>query len=470
MERAWLKLVAVACLSALGCATAGSSGPGPALSTQKEGLAPRARELRALVEPLLADEWVHSLAVGVIDGAARGVERFGSEAGEGPTLYEVGSISKLFTAVTLAVLVERGLVRLDEPLSHLLPGAPEAITLEGLATHTSGLPALPGNLTPADPSNPYADYTEADLSHALAEFAKNGVGRRRFEYSNFGFGVLGHALARRMDSPYALLVKRELLEPLAMNATTVSLGADANAVLVQGHDADGNAVGAWDFAALAPAGGWRSSIDDMLRFLHANIELRDDSLGRALRATHLIGRAIPGEPRTALGWLATDEGWLWHNGETAGAHAFIAFSPESKRGVVILADTATRVIDELGMAIMRVLHNREPAFAVPRTVVLSRQQLERLVGRYVFAPGLEIVLERRGSALYATLSHQGALRLYPESVRRLSYRAVDARVEILTDVEGRACGLQLHQAGTTSTAKRADYPEAGSDGGSGSCR
>jgi CubicO group peptidase (beta-lactamase class C family) len=359
----------------------------------------------------------------------------------------------VLTATTLAVLADAEIVGLRDPIARCLPGLPD-ITFYDLATHTSGLPSLPPNLGAVDLRDPYASYTEAQLRAALASLAPTRSSERRFAYSNFGFGVLGHALGLCAGSPYESVVRERVLAPLGMNDTTLALAPESRARIVQGHDADGTPMGPWSFGVLAGAGGWRSTLDDMVRFLTANADPTASPIGDALHITQALARPDSAGPRIGLAWMGTDEGWLWHNGQTAGSHGFIAFSPITKRGVVILSDTATEVVDRLGMAIMRVMHGRDAAFNVPETVALASSDIDRLVGRYVFAPDVEITIEHRDGALYGTLTGQAPLKLYPSTATDLYYRAVDAKVEIVLDEDGRVSGLRLHQGGAISPATK----------------
>ena len=159
------------------------------------------------------------------------------------TVFEIGSITKVFTAIVLADMVERDEARLDAPVRELL--GPDAslpsrdgieITPLHLATHSSGLPRLPDNLDPADLANPYADYTEADLMDFLSSHDLTRRVGESVEYSNLGAGLLGHALAVRAGADYETLVTGRVLDPLGMTDTAVALSPSARGRLATGHD------------------------------------------------------------------------------------------------------------------------------------------------------------------------------------------------------------------------------------------
>src|SRR5262249_36772423 len=145
------------------------------------------------------------------------------------SLFEIGSITKGFTGLLLADMVRKGEVSLDDPASkYARPGAKlplrggKEITLRDLVTHTSGLPRLPPKFAPANPRNPYADFTEDKLYEALAATEIRGT-LNHYEYSNFGFMWLSELLARRLGKPYDAALKERVLDPLGMSETAIIL-------------------------------------------------------------------------------------------------------------------------------------------------------------------------------------------------------------------------------------------------------
>lgn len=191
-----------------------------------------------LVRRVDIDKQAAGLVVGVIDRTGRRVIAHGvsdlktRRPVDGQTLFEIGSVTKAFTGLLLADMVERGEVKLDDPVvKYLPPGAvvPErngkAITLLDLATHTSGLPRLPDNMPSADPRNPYADYTEAQLDSFLKGHGLTRDIGATYEYSNLGVGLLGRALARRGDGDYETVLRQRVLKPLGLTSTAITLTA-----------------------------------------------------------------------------------------------------------------------------------------------------------------------------------------------------------------------------------------------------
>lgn len=280
----------------------------------------------------------------------------------GGTLFEIGSISKAFTGILLAEMVERGEVRLEDPVQGLLPKGVvvparngKQIRLVDLATHSSGLPRMPDNFAPADAANPYADYTPERLYEFLRSYELTRDIGETVEYSNLGAGLLGHALSLRAGTSYEALVTERILAPLGMTSTRVVLRPEDRKRLAPGHSAGGQAVGNWDLAVLAGAGALRSSVDDMLTFLAANLQPPDTTLGRAIRAAHVPRVAMNESSKVGLLWhvhtTRFGRTYTWHNGGTAGYRTYAGFDLDRRIGVVVLSNRSNSV-DRIGMHLL----------------------------------------------------------------------------------------------------------------------
>ena len=217
-----------------------------------------------------ADSGKHGsgIVVGLLD--ARGTRRIVAVGVDGSQVFEIGSITKAFTASLLADMAARGEVRLDDPVAKYLPPSAHVpsrngkqITLVDLATQSSGLPRLPTNLAPRNPANPYADYSVEQLYAFLSGYELPRDVGATYEYSNLGMGLLGHALALKAGTSYENLVNRRLLTPLGMRETAITLSPALRARLAPGHDGEGNVVPNWDLPTLAGAGAVRSTAFDM---------------------------------------------------------------------------------------------------------------------------------------------------------------------------------------------------------------
>jgi CubicO group peptidase (beta-lactamase class C family) len=308
------------------------------------------------------------LVVGLVDEKGRTVVGYGRRGGEdghapdGDTVFEIGSVTKVFTSTLLSDAVRRGKLALDDPARKLLPegvrlpskGGKE-ITLAHLATHTSGLPRMPDNLEPADPANPYADYTVQRMYEFLSAHELRREPGAVAEYSNLGAGLLGHVLALAAGSSYESLVRERITGPLGMKDTAITLTPAMRERLARGHDASLRPAASWDIPTLAGAGALRSTANDMLTFLAANLGLVESGISVALEATHVPREKLdPGGMQIGLGWIVRtehDRTIHWHNGGTGGYHAFVGFDRAHGTGVVVLSNAANS-IDDIGLHLL----------------------------------------------------------------------------------------------------------------------
>jgi hypothetical protein len=214
---------------------------------------------------------------------------------------------------------------------------------------------MPSNFAPADPSNPYADYSAERLYEFLRGHTLTRDIGERAEYSNIGAGLLGHALSRRAGTSYEALVTDRILQPLGMTNTRVVLRSEDRARLAQGHSASGTPVPNWDLDALAGAGALRSNADDMLTFLAANINPPENRVGRAIRSAQTPRATFNETMRVGLLWLTQTTRFgrtvVWHNGGTAGYRTYIGFDPERRIGVVVLSNRSNGV-DRIGQHLL----------------------------------------------------------------------------------------------------------------------
>mgnify|MGYP006272197989 FL=1 len=330
---------------------------------------------------MLTDGHPGGVVIGIVANGERTARGYGAVDSSGTTpteetIFEIGSVTKTFTGLLLADAVERGHVRAEDSLRAFLPDSvalastAAPITLAHLATHRSGLPRLPSNLTAsalANPKDPYANYHTHDLYACLDGYRPPHPPDTAYAYSNLGMGLLDHALARRADTSYAALVRDRIAAPLGLPDTRIRLTPAQQARFAQGHDASGRPTPPWHFPTLAGAGALRSTASDLLTYLSAHLAASDtSSLGRALqRATALHGATD--RPRTTLGYgwhRSTRNGQtvVWHNGGTGGFGSFVAFNQATRQGVVILAGAAIAAdVTKAGFELMDRLRARTSA-------------------------------------------------------------------------------------------------------------
>jgi len=273
------------------------------------------------------------------------------------TIFEIGSVTKVFTALLLADMVERGHLTVKDPIEKYLPKGiriptrkGRSINLAHLATHTSGLPRLSDNMGSVNLNNPYADYTVQEMYEFLSNYQLPRDIGEKYEYSNYGMGLLGHLLARHSGLTYEQLVRQRTTTKLGMSDTSITLTPEMQKRLATGHRAD-TKVANWDFLSLAGAGALRSTARDMLTFLAANISLQDSPLRQAMHRTHKPRCQAGGENlQIGLAWhvlIDSERQIHWHNGGTGGYFSFIGFEKATQTGIVVLTNSQQSV-DDIG--------------------------------------------------------------------------------------------------------------------------
>lgn len=448
---------------------------------------PKDDEIRKiLVERLGALSDRVGIVVGVIDPDGRRVIAHGAFAHDdqrrvdGDTVFEIGSASKVFTSLLLASMVQDKQdkkVSLDDPVSKHLPSGvvmPErgrAITLEDLARHRSGLPRLPDNLEQnLDPQNPYAHYTVQQLYDFLSNYRLTRTVDSQFEYSNLGAGLLGHVLALAGGKDYETLIRSRICAPLGMKSTAITLSPNMKARLAPGHDNRYERASNWDIPTLAGAGAIRSTANDMLSFLAAQLGYAKSDLDPAIALTRAARKPADGEMEIGLGWMIRkthDSEVIWHNGGTGGYRSFAGFDLKARTGVVVLTNVSTLAgVDDLGFHLLDrrspLLPADSPLIQPPKghkEIALDVETLDLYVGRYQLVPNIFVTVSRKGGQLFAEITGQPALEIYPESKGVFFYKAVDAQITFRTDQSGRGTGLTIHQLGASQSAKRVEGPD-----------
>ena len=371
------------------------------------------------------------------------------------SVYEIGSITKAFTGVLLAQMALHGDVQLDDPIERYLPDVAipsrgREITLRDLATHTSGLPRLPDNLTPADSSNPYADYTVEQLHAFLGSHTLRRLVGAEYEYSNLGMGLLGYILARRAGMSYEDLLRERILDPLGMTNTAIALTPDMTAHLVRGHS-NGREVSNWDIPTLAGAGGLRSTAADMVTFVQANIGLIETPLRGAMDRSHVDEPGVVGP--VGLGWHVSQEHdvrVVWHNGGTGGYRTFAGFDPVKGRGAVVLSNSNVSA-DDIGFHLLDPARELTP---VRIGVAVDGRVLDEYVGAYELTPAFVLTIRRTAEGLSVQATGQPEFPIYAESETMFFLRVVDAQLEFVRDDSGAVGAVILHQNGRSQRAAR----------------
>jgi CubicO group peptidase (beta-lactamase class C family) len=419
------------------------------------------------------------IIVGIIEPAGRRIVAYGSfdkndtRPLRGNTVFEIGSTTKVFTSLLLADMVQHGEVALSDPVAKYLPTnvkmparGGRVITLEDLAKHRSGLPRLPTNFNASqNPLNPYAQYSVQQLYEFLSGYTLPRDIGAAFEYSNLGVGLLGHVLSLAAGKDYETLIRTRICQPIGMNDTTITLSPELKARLAIGHDNRYEITPNWDLPTLAGAGALRSTTDDMVSFLAAQLGYKSTALDPAIAATRAKRAPADGGMEIGLGWLMRpkkDSEIIWHNGGTGGYRSFVGYDLKSRIGVVVLSNVFTQAgVDDIGFHLLdptsQLLPPNSPLIlpsASHTAIELSPDILDLYVGQYQFAPNVIMTVARKEDQLFVQLTGQGSAEIFPENKTDFFARVVDAQVLFKTDSKGRANALVLRQSGRDQLAPR----------------
>lgn len=278
------------------------------------------------------------------------------------SVFQIGSVTKVFTSTLLAKLVLDQQVKLTDSIQKFFPFPLKepGITLEQLANHTSGLPRLPSNLNLAtvNRKNPYQFYSEADLEYYLTtEMSVSSTeGKPTYQYSNLGAGMLAKALENATNYSFSELLSEKIFQPLEMKQSTLDKDAVGTA-MVQGLDPAGSPTPIWDMEQFEGAGAILSTTQDLSKFARAHFNNNNLFLLTTL-PTFMVNENL----RIGLGWhiLQDEQGHnlYWHNGGTGGYSASFFMIPETQKAVIILTNVSAfhpkaSNIDELGFRLLK---------------------------------------------------------------------------------------------------------------------
>jgi CubicO group peptidase (beta-lactamase class C family) len=403
------------------------------------------------------------VVVGVLEPTGTRIVAYGTSGAfdgralDGETVFQIGSVTKVFTGLLLADMTVRGLVQLEDPAAKYLPAdvrMPQrgrAITLIDLSKHWSALPSMPTNFSLRGQPDPYAAYTEQDLYRFLNEHALAREPGTQ-EYSNLGVALLGRLLSRHSGLEYEALLRQRVIDPLGLRHTAVTIDAEMRQRLSPGHDRFMQPVDTWNLLAMPASGSLRSTANDLLRFVQFN--LSDES---PLRDAMVLQRA----PGRALGWGRSTLGGdavFGHEGGKEGYRSAVVFNPRTKTGVVVLMNTRS---DESPMAIARHLlfggQPLAPPSAIPRRPVratFDSETLSEYEGRYRLDAGGVVEVARRGDHLLVHVAGEG-VATYFASTRELFWSNTDdADLRFARDAAGRVSTLTLRSGPVKRVSER----------------
>lgn len=261
-------------------------------------------------------------------------------------LFEIGSITKVFTSLLLAEGIHSGRYDEQTTLSEIYGGnlidAYKDLRLTELSNHTSGMPRVPNDLSVylSDMSDPYKDYSYKVLSEYLLRKDPIFNTEKKYAYSNLGPSVLALALQNDYNRPYGRLLDSLIFNPLGMQETTIDV-SETGDNLVRGLNQVGATTSNWDMAGMEGAGAILSNVSDMSKFIRMQFATDTTSFySLAMKETFKVNDNLS----LGMGWHisknSAGQKMHWHNGGTGGYSSMLLIDNESKKGIILLSNVS----------------------------------------------------------------------------------------------------------------------------------
>jgi len=416
------------------------------------------------IERRIAEGLTPSIALAVIDSSGVEFFNFGKTAKNGQevdenTIYEIGSITKVFTGILLAQQVLDGELKLEDEINNYLPDdiivpvmGDKEITFGNLTDHTSGFPRMASNFSPSNHQNPYADYTVDQMYEYISNYQAVRTVGSEYEYSNLAQGLLGHLLAMNKACTYEELMVQTIADPLEMKDTRIYLTQRMNENLALGYSG-GRHVENWDIPTLAGAGAIRSSTSDMANFISANLGYLSSPLIKAMELSHQIRHDMAGESSIAMGWhinKGNKGDIICHGGGTGGYRTFVGFVKETGKGVVLFTNSSEGA-DDIGFYLLGsgsgLAKFKSDAVDIPKST------LEQYVGLYEMRPDFFITISKEGKQLFGRATGQERFGMFPENDTVFYLTVVEAKISFQHE-KGAVESLTLFQGGQEMLGKK----------------
>jgi CubicO group peptidase (beta-lactamase class C family) len=384
------------------------------------------------------------------------------EKADNKIIYEIGSITKIFTTTILADMIVKGELKLSDPVSKYLPDTvklseknDKIITLKHLATHTSGLPLFPKDFIPKDPQNPYNDYAISDIYKFLNNFTLT-ENIEAGEYSNIGMALLANILCQVSKSNYETLLKERICQPLGMHNTIIMATEEQQERIATPYIVPDKIAKYWNFHAIEGAGAIKSDLVDMLKFLKAQLSLGNSSIGKAIKLTQSIQYSTSIKNTSiGLGWFINyqyPDTIIWHNGFTGGFRSFIGFDVNNQIGTVVLSNS-TRNINDIGFHILN-QNMKIKEFNEKKVIELNANNFVKYEGIYKMETGDTMHIFSKDSKFYLYAENHGEFEIYPQKGGIFIFDQLPFNLEFEDIVNDRFQTLILNDNSSNPKAKR----------------
>lgn len=380
------------------------------------------------------------------------------------TIFEIGSITKLFTASLLELDIEGKKISLNTSLDDILHGKVtfndnkvRKITMEQLSTHTSGLPRMPTNINmnfKDDSPCPFANYSIDNLYDFLKNSTIERPQQSAYLYSNVGYGILGYILTVIEKQDFETLCTEHITKPLNMKDTIITLTTEQKKRFASGYDAVGEPVPHWEYQTLQGAGALRSTARDLTTFLKMYLGLLPSTLTPVLTKTFQVRKETGTSGHlVSLGWhisKLSDGELYWHDGETGGFSGFIGFDNLNKKGIVLLANSNNSLLS-LGLYL---LNSQQKLFTdtLPKIASFAADSYKKYTGEYILSQNLTLKVSVFKDNLVVQLTGNPKLLYLPEAEHKFFNTQIDSHIEFQKDAEGKISLLLLKEHGVTYKA------------------
>ena len=406
------------------------------------------------------------VVVGIVDDRGTRVISYGKpsldsdQAVNGDTVFELASCTKVFTGTLLGDMVEQGEVNLDDPISTYLPKSVKTPTYNGkeialrhLANHTSGLPMDADNLSESERNtfDMYADYP-AERMYAFLSTCKltREIGAK-YEYSNFGVGLLGHILELHAGMNFENLIQTRICRPLHMENTGVRLTNEMQKHLAVGHNNFLKPIPGqtWNNSSLTGAGALHSTVHDLLRFVEANLSLEKTHLSAAMEKAQFLswGRAHK-----------SDSIIINHTGNSYGYCSYIGFDKKKHQGIVILSNVACNSVEDIGYHLLNSQCPLEHPEALKehKAIKLDGKRFDPYVGEYQtsFSDFRKFTVFREGDKLFTKVNDKPKSEIFAESETDFFNKYQGYTIAFFKNDQGVTTHLMLKAGLITISAKK----------------
>lgn len=430
---------------------------------------PSNEEICALLAERMAENGV-GVVVGIVEPGGHRVVSYGRSGAadgrplDGDAIFQIGSVTKVFTTLLLADMALKGEVRLDDPAARYLPegvSMPRTgadITLADLATHMSGLPSMPTNFDLAAEPDPYEAYRVEDLWSFLSSYDPERA-PGEYEYSNLGVSLLGRLLALEAGTDYETLLTERVLAPLGLTSTAITLTSEQEGRLAPGFDRNLEPVHTWEMKTLQASGSLRSSVNDLMTLLDAELGFTETPLSAAM-AHQLAAVRRPASGTTQLlGWSERSfQGVtvIGHDGGKQGYRSAVLFDPDRKVGVVILSNARTDDSPiRLAVHLLTGLPLPPVSVAPQRSdVTLTPDQLDIFAGDYASEKTGLLRVARKGERLIVDQPGAGIVEYLPASATEFRSNIGPEVLIFETDAQGRVTGVEQRVGLQATRAER----------------